>query len=146
MSKMNVVKQKYEKKFAHKINPCYGWGQNHYKECPFRMKECFNCGQKDHKHTHYRKPKNKKGTKVKSTVNSTKMENTEIKMKRNFVKVQMNNKEVKFLLNTGSDVTLINEQTWKKIGKPTLSKMEKIAQTKICRWMFYKCNIYGKNF
>ena len=60
--------------------------------------------------------KNKKGTKMKNPVNSTKTENTEIKTKRKFVKVQMNNEEFKFRLDTSSDVTLTNEQTWKKIG------------------------------
>ena len=43
--------------------------------------------------------------------------NSEIKIKRKFVKVQMNNKEVKFQLNIGSDVILINTQTLKKIGR-----------------------------
>ena len=60
---------------------------------------------------HYRKPKNKKGAKTKNTVNSYETENTEIKMKRKFVKVQKNNNEVKFQLDTSSNVTLINEQT-----------------------------------
>ena len=40
----------------------------------------------------------------------------------------MNNKEVIFQLVTVSVVTLINEQTWKKIGKPTLLKTEKIPR------------------
>ena len=53
------------------------------------------------------------------------MENTEIKMKRKIVKVEMNNK--KFQLDSSSDATLINEQTWKKIGKSTLLKTEKNA-------------------
>ena len=48
-------------------------------------------------------------------------------MKRKFVKVQMNNKKFMFLLDTGSDVTLINEQTWRKIDRPTLLKTEKIT-------------------
>ena len=48
-------------------------------------------------------------------------------MEIKFVKVQLNNKEVEFQLNTGSDLTLINEQTWKKIGTPRQLKMEKIA-------------------
>ena len=70
-------------------------------------KKCFNCDQKGHKHTHSRKPKNKKGAKMKNTINSTKMENTEIKIKIkiNFAQVQMNNM---FQLDTSSDVTLIN--------------------------------------
>ena len=57
-------------------------------------------------------------------IDSTKTKNTEIKMKRKF-KVQMNNKKVGY---SRSDVTLINEQTWKKIRRPMLLKMEKIAR------------------
>ena len=60
-------------------------------------------------------------------VNLTNTENTEIKMKRKFVKVLMNNTLVKFQLDTGSDVTLIDEQTWKTIGRLTIRKMGKIA-------------------
>ena len=37
-------------------------------------------------------------------------------MKIKFVEVQMKNKEINFQLDIGSDVTLINEQTWKKIA------------------------------
>ena len=48
-------------------------------------------------------------------------------MKRKFVKVLINNKKDKFQLDSGLDVTLINEQTSKKIGWPTLLKTEKIA-------------------
>ena len=47
-------------------------------------------------------------------------------MKRMFEKILLNNKVVKFQLDTGSDMTLINEQTWKKIGTPSLSKTEKL--------------------
>ena len=61
--------------------------------------------------------KKKSGVKMKNTINSTKMEKTEIKMKK-FVKVQMNNTEVKFLLDISSDVILINKQNWKKISRP----------------------------
>ena len=39
----------------------------------------------------------------------------------------MNNKVVKFQLDTSSDVRLINEQTWKKIGRLSQLKTEKIA-------------------
>ena len=42
-------------------------------------------------------------------------------MKRKFVKVQMNNKTVKFQLNTGSDVTLIN------IEEKTISPSDKAS-------------------
>ena len=60
---------------------------------------------------------------MKTTVNSTKKENSKIKRKKKVVKVYMNNTEVfsiQFQLDSSSDVTLINEQTWKKICKLTL--------------------------
>ena len=34
--------------------------------------------------------------------------------------LQLNNKPVKFCIDTGADVSLISEQVWKKIGKPPL--------------------------
>ncbi len=34
---------------------------------------------------------------------------------------------VKLQFDIGSDMTLINKQTWKKIGRTTLIKMKKIA-------------------
>ena len=35
----------------------------------------------------------------------------------------MNNKKIKFQLDTTSDVIVMNEQTWKKIGRQTILKM-----------------------
>ena len=63
----------------------------------------------------------------------------------------MNNKAVKFLPNTRSDVTLINEQTRKKIGQRSLLKMVKIAhgitgnELKFVGECYSKYNIYGKD-
>ena len=71
---MQLNKKQYKEKFAHKINPCYGCRQIHYyKQCPLRRIECFNCGQKGHKYTHNRKPKNKKRAKMKNTIKSTQL-------------------------------------------------------------------------
>ena len=47
--------------------------------------------KKGHKYTHCRKSKNKKGAKMKNTINAIKTENSEIKMKK-FGKIQMNYK------------------------------------------------------
>lgn len=55
------------------------------------------------------------------------MENKEIKMKRNFVNVQMNHKNIKFQLFTCLDLTLIIEQTWKRISRPTLLMTKRSA-------------------
>ena len=41
----------------------------------------------------------------------------------------MLNKSVKFQLDLGSDLTLINLQPWKRLGKPTMIKSYKIARS-----------------
>lgn len=38
--------------------------------------------------------------------------------KRKFVKVQFSNVRVKMLLDTGNDISIVNDATWKEIGKP----------------------------
>ena len=40
----------------------------------------------------------------------------------------MNNVQVKFQLHTGSDITIIVEKTFEKIGKPGLMKANKVTQ------------------
>ena len=39
--------------------------------------------------------------------------------------LQLNNKSVKFCIDTGADVSLISEQVWKKIGKPPLQPSDR---------------------
>ncbi|KAK5967139.1 Peptidase A2 domain-containing protein [Trichostrongylus colubriformis] len=41
---------------------------------------------------------------------------------RVYVDVLVNNYQVRFLLDTGSDITLLNEKTWKKMGSPPLER------------------------
>ncbi|GAB1600223.1 uncharacterized protein K02A2.6-like, partial [Argonauta hians] len=48
--------------------------------------------------------------------------------KRKFVETALNGHKVKFLLDTGSDLTVINEQAWKRIGSPVLRRTTKIAR------------------
>ena len=48
---------------------------------------------------------------------------------RKYLYVKIQNKKVKMQLDSGSDIFIINTQTWKNIGKPTLFKSNKIART-----------------
>ena len=43
--------------------------------------------------------------------------------------LKMLNKSVKFQLDSGSNLTLMNLQTWKRLGKPTMIKSCKIARS-----------------
>ena len=48
---------------------------------------------------------------------------------RKFVHAKMLNKSVKFQLDSGSDLTLINLLTWKRLSKPIMIKSDKIARS-----------------
>ena len=48
--------------------------------------------------------------------------------KRKFVQVKINGKNVKLQLDTGSDIFIINIETWIKVGRPLLKKTEKMAR------------------
>lgn len=41
--------------------------------------------------------------------------------------MQINNMRVKMLLDMGSDILIVNETTWKEIGKPLLKRTCKVA-------------------
>ncbi|PIO54945.1 hypothetical protein TELCIR_23680 [Teladorsagia circumcincta] len=45
-----------------------------------------------------------------------------------YVNTVVNNCAVRFLLDTGSDITLLNEKTWKKMGSPTLEKTNVVVK------------------
>lgn len=46
--------------------------------------------------------------------------------KRN-VFVQINDVKIKLQLDTGSDIAIINKQTWRKMGEPSLLTSDKVA-------------------
>ena len=101
---------------------CYGCGQFHwYNDCPYKNKICRNCNKKGHKMSNCRKLKQ-------SRVTITQIDDQEQNV-RKYLYVKIQNKKVKMQLDTGSDISIINTQTWQNIGKPTLFKSNKIART-----------------
>ena len=48
--------------------------------------------------------------------------------KRKYVDMKVNDRNITCLLNIGSDISTIDETTWKKIGKPKLRNTSKIAR------------------
>ena len=129
ISHIHTVKQRPHGKkhtnFSFKINPCFGCGELHlYKYCQFKNKSCRNCGKVGHKGSHCRKKL--KENKFKNTVNAT-TEKTST-TKRKFVDVVIENRKIKFQLDTGSDLTIINKASWERIGSPMLTTSKKIAR------------------
>ncbi|XGW20242.1 hypothetical protein V3C99_003783, partial [Haemonchus contortus] len=67
---------------------------------------------------------------------------------RLYIDAVVNNYEVRFLLDTGSDITLLNEKTWKRMGSPAFERSNIVVknasgkQMKICGKL--KCEIKMK--
>ena len=64
--------------------------------------------------------------KVNSCVKKTKSDEQDGLNIRKYVQVQILNKNIKLQLDYGSDLTIINLYTWKKLGKPTLLRSNKM--------------------
>ncbi|KAK6042900.1 hypothetical protein COOONC_19596 [Cooperia oncophora] len=59
---------------------------------------------------------------------------------RVYIDAVVNNYSVKFLLDTGSDITLLNEKIWKKMGSPALEKTNIVVKNASGDYM----KIHGK--
>ena len=67
---------------------------------------------------------------------------------RKFVNVKILKRNVKFQLDFGSDLTILNLHTWRKLSKPTMLKSNKIASCRKNKFrgrINYRRNIHGKN-
>ena len=64
----------------------------------------------------------------KSFVKVTKPNEPEIENIRKYVEVTINRK-IKLQLDSGSDLSILSLQTWKRIGKPTMMKTTKSARS-----------------
>ena len=84
------------------------------KKCLFKIKECKICGNKGHKIPH-RSKKSKRKNNFKKIVHCTFEQKAEEIIKRKYINIQMKNNKIKFQLDIGSDITMINAETWKSI-------------------------------
>ena len=92
-------------------------------DCDYRKRKCFNCNQMGHLSSHCRK---KAGS---SYVKTTKYDKQNEDNIRKYVPVQILGSKVNLQLDSGSDITIINLQTWKRLRRPTMLKTTKIART-----------------
>lgn len=100
-------------------------GKNHFtKDCYFKYKICNKCNKKGHKSTVCRKGKYRKAEiKTIGSKNESRCD------KRKYIEIKINGCNVNCLLDTGSDISIIDEVTWKKIGFPKLQNTKKIARS-----------------
>ena len=115
------VKEHYERK-----NYCKVCGSSNHttSRCYFRNKICFECAQTGHKASMCTKRNYQQPKKI-NVVLSKVMKN---KGKRKYVNMKVNGQNITCLLDTGSDISTIDETTWKKIGKPELRNTGKIVR------------------
>ena len=66
--------------------------------------------------------------KKKQRVQFTSEQATTEKLQRKYINICLDNVKIKFQIDTGSDLTIINADSLKKIKCPTLSNLKKIAR------------------
>ena len=105
-------------------SPCVRCGALHWStDCDYLKRKCFNCNQTGHKSSHCRKKAGR------SYVKTTKWDKQNEDNIRKYVPVQILGRKVNLQLDSGSDLTIINLQTWKRLGRPTMIKATKVARS-----------------
>ena len=126
-SQVQVVKQKIFLKNKGKSFECWSCAGSHLrKNCPFKDQPCTKCGLVGHRAFQCRTKENKQRQKFKSKVNVV-LSKEEVRQgdERKFVNTKINGHIVKLLLDTGSDISIIDKVTWKRIECPKLEKKKK---------------------
>ena len=87
-------------------------------------KKMSNCDKFGHKGSQSRNRKI-----IKNRVRHTKSEDESDKVVRKYITVKVINKSVRFQLDSGSHLSKINLQTWRKLNRSIIKMTSKTAQT-----------------
>ena len=87
-------------------------------------KKCQNCDKFGHKGSQSRNRKI-----IKNRVRHTKSVDKSDKFVRKYITVKVLNKSARFQLDSGSDLSIINSQTWRKLNRPIIKMTSKTART-----------------
>ena len=90
---------------------------------PIVQKKFQNCDKFGHKNSWCRIRKKLK------IVRHAKSEDESDKIVRKYITVKILNKSVRFQLDSGSDLSIINLQTWRKWNRPIIKMTSKTART-----------------
>ena len=103
---------------------CYCCGKLYWaKDCPYRTKKCQNCDKFGHKGSQCRDRKI-----IKNRIKYTKSKEKSDKVLRKYITVKVLNKLVRFQLDSGSDLSIINLQTWRKLNRPIIKMINKTTR------------------
>lgn len=117
------IKQKARKERS-KVppSPCWFCGAMHFvKFCTYRDHQCDDCDEYGHKEGYCLSARNaKKGSNSPElNSNSIKLTGSAVHPKRRYVTTVLNGIPVQMQLDTASDVTMVSEAVWNRIGRPT---------------------------
>ncbi|XP_058817783.1 uncharacterized protein K02A2.6-like [Topomyia yanbarensis] len=117
-------------------SPCWNCGSMHYsKDCPFKNHQCRDCKQVGHKDGYCTSAKKAKSPGTSNKCNPSRRMETKsvvvknVRKRRRFVEVLVNNRKISLQLDTASDISIISEKTWCQIGRPTSSLVTIEAST-----------------
>ncbi|XP_055522568.1 uncharacterized protein K02A2.6-like [Wyeomyia smithii] len=104
-------------------SPCWNCGAMHFSNhCSFKGHKCVDCKQVGHKEGYCASAKRpSKPSKHQSRRFSTKSVTasvSSVECKRRYVWVKINGTPVRLQLDTASDITIVSEQVWNRIGQP----------------------------
>ncbi|XP_041774410.1 uncharacterized protein K02A2.6-like [Anopheles merus] len=96
------------------------------RDCTYRTNKCRDCGRTGHREGFCNSSQRRRGRPrfdhrraVSSRV--VRVNVCSVQQKRKFVSIPIGEKPARLQLDTGSDITVINQQLWKQLGKPHLN-------------------------
>ncbi|XP_040155606.1 uncharacterized protein K02A2.6-like [Anopheles arabiensis] len=110
-------------------NPCWLCGELHcLKDCPQATQKCRVCNKAGHRENRCRNRKGiRRGRNQFFSTNTVRM--CSVQTNRKFVNVSINGTVILLQLDTASDITVIDETAWRKLGQPSLVKPSVNAKT-----------------
>ena len=108
---------------------CYHYGKWYWmKFCPVKKKKfCKNCNKNSHNLTQCWYANKTRKPKIK--IRQAQSDDTVNRNLRKYATVDIFNNSIKFQLDSGSDISIINRRTWRKLNKPILLKTDKTAKS-----------------
>lgn len=121
-------------------SPCWQCGSMHFvKDCLFSQHTCKQCGKMGHKEGYCScsskssAPTSASDKKVSKKGKKTQMKTIQtvkhIQSRRRYVTVTFNGTQAELQLDCGSDITVVSQETWEKIGQPTVKPTQMEATT-----------------
>ncbi|XP_062537890.1 uncharacterized protein K02A2.6-like [Armigeres subalbatus] len=112
---------------------CWLCGGMHYaRECTYKSNKCNDCGKVGHKTGYCRSAMKVKFRRRRPNVASTKVvtvNSCSVQQRRKFVPVGINGSPVRLQIDTGSDITIISSESWRKIGSPSTTVSTIVAKS-----------------